>query len=482
MKQYRYLLFLSTAVFLASCSSNYSEQEIPLAPVWKDTVILLSATPDLIISNNSLEAAEFHLCLNDRFPLTMSNITKRSKLPTDGWRFVADHTSYFAPITSANWVHDPLLMMNSLGGGYCDDLASALAGIWEESGLTSRIIGLNGHVVSEVLVDGAWQVFDPSLRVTYSNMRGNAVGVSYLEQHECEDIKVNGIDTLASIMMDCNRFAPNTVHQLYRSAEDNTDVTEWHRGSGRDTSTSFMLPPMASVTFINNGRGSSSLLRVMLVPQSTGILKLPFVPFTFSGVAQFTIQQTAYDLSSDTLVHLSLDKQTTEINVLHISDTSYFYCFVNPRLCSLNDTNAVSFMSSTADIDIKAVAQMRPLVAAVREQAFELEFLRPLHSSYVETLPKKLQLSSISELCTEYTHFLLSGPKGDNKAFARDTTQFRAQIAQFNNTMKTDDRQLLLMLQNYYPNLLYEFFIAAKYHRFEHMVSMLDRSEVATEK
>jgi hypothetical protein len=55
-----------------------------------------------------------------------------------------------------------------LGGGFCSQHAIVFDNILKEQGITSRILGLNGHVLNEVVVDGKWKVYDPQHNVIFA--------------------------------------------------------------------------------------------------------------------------------------------------------------------------------------------------------------------------------------------------------------------------------------------------------------------------
>jgi len=54
-----------------------------------------------------------------------------------------------------------------LGGGFCSQHAILFNDIARRQGIQSRILGLNGHVVNEALVDGAWRAYDPDYGVAF---------------------------------------------------------------------------------------------------------------------------------------------------------------------------------------------------------------------------------------------------------------------------------------------------------------------------
>ena len=54
-----------------------------------------------------------------------------------------------------------------LGGGFCSQHAIIFNNILSEQNITSRILGLSGHVLNEVLIEGEWKVYDPDYNVIF---------------------------------------------------------------------------------------------------------------------------------------------------------------------------------------------------------------------------------------------------------------------------------------------------------------------------
>jgi len=54
-----------------------------------------------------------------------------------------------------------------LGGGFCSQHAIVFNNILNEQGIKSRILGLSGHVLNEVLINGEWRVYDPDYNVVF---------------------------------------------------------------------------------------------------------------------------------------------------------------------------------------------------------------------------------------------------------------------------------------------------------------------------
>ncbi len=54
-----------------------------------------------------------------------------------------------------------------LGGGFCSQHAIIFNNILMCQGMKSRILGLSGHVLNEVFLDGKWQVYDPTFGIPF---------------------------------------------------------------------------------------------------------------------------------------------------------------------------------------------------------------------------------------------------------------------------------------------------------------------------
>ncbi len=61
------------------------------------------------------------------------------------------------------------------GGGYGSQHAMVFNGLMRRAGLTSRILGVGGHVLNEVLIDGQWRVYDPDYNVVFTDSLSDLV-------------------------------------------------------------------------------------------------------------------------------------------------------------------------------------------------------------------------------------------------------------------------------------------------------------------
>jgi len=93
------------------------------------------------------------------------------------WRFTTDNSKHNHPLTDSAFYHLPQLFFNSTGFGYCDDRSMVNSFLWKVLGYESRVWGLSNHVVSEVLINGRWEMYDSMQEVYYNTKDGKVAGV-----------------------------------------------------------------------------------------------------------------------------------------------------------------------------------------------------------------------------------------------------------------------------------------------------------------
>jgi len=134
----------------------------------------------VVVTNNSEVSIDFILRHNgERLETSIESLLESidqmaAEVPDEPferklWRYLRDHVYHELPISTQKFVHDPLTLVNSIGWGLCDDVATAFMHLARASGRESRVWYLEGHVVPEVHADGAWRMYDPDLFVYYHN-------------------------------------------------------------------------------------------------------------------------------------------------------------------------------------------------------------------------------------------------------------------------------------------------------------------------
>lgn len=102
-----------------------------------------------------------------------------------------------------------------LGGGFCSQHAIIFNNILREQGFEARILGVNGHVLNEVLIDGTWRVYDPDYNVVFTE------SLSDLERDP---------NRARDVYLENGRPEDEAIHwsEVFGSASDN-----WHFRSAR---------------------------------------------------------------------------------------------------------------------------------------------------------------------------------------------------------------------------------------------------------
>lgn len=90
------------------------------------------------------------------------------------FRYVATELRFGRPLTGTNWQHEPLLLLNSLGYGICDDFASTFTHLARAAGYRARVVALTNHVVAELFNarTGDWEMYDPCFGVYFTMANG----------------------------------------------------------------------------------------------------------------------------------------------------------------------------------------------------------------------------------------------------------------------------------------------------------------------
>ncbi|MEM0997242.1 MAG: hypothetical protein AAGN35_09195 [Bacteroidota bacterium] len=192
------------------------------------------------------------------------------------WQFVAGVSHHGATRHDSQRRHHPLIFLNSLGDGHCDDLASVLAEIWRAQGYRSRVWNLEGHVVPEVEIAGQWQVYDPDYNAFYRDRQGQPLGVAQLQSPQ------NPVPTAVNAPQ---KWQPSPgwiapVRAFYHSRSDNA-LNPWYDSIPRVESEAFHLPPGAWIRFHSTGV-AYHLEQFSFPPETRAALDL-FLPDAFAG-------------------------------------------------------------------------------------------------------------------------------------------------------------------------------------------------------
>ena len=111
----------------------------------------------------------------------MSDVEKAMAI----WRFTHDNTIHDLMAFSYSELRDPIRRLNGYSGSLCGDYANTVYLLARSAGLQSRIYYLDGHVVSEIKLNGKWTIFDADHEVLYPSSDGRTfAGVDELRSDQ----------------------------------------------------------------------------------------------------------------------------------------------------------------------------------------------------------------------------------------------------------------------------------------------------------
>lgn len=153
-----------------------------------------SASPEheaIVISNGRPVETRFELLHNGQIAFTrIDQIIEAVRALSDDvedepferklWRYVRDAVYHAPPVNAEQWLYASWPTMASFGWGFCGHVAAIYVRVARAAGYEARVWGLNGHVVPEIYVDGAWRMYDPDLAVYYRRRDGAIAGVEDL--------------------------------------------------------------------------------------------------------------------------------------------------------------------------------------------------------------------------------------------------------------------------------------------------------------
>lgn len=271
-----------------------------------------SASPPLRFVNRSAENRSVRVEINGvalhsladlvREVLAMPAEQADEPLHRRAWRYVVQRRTHSWPITGGIFQHQPELFLRSVGLGFCDDVAAVLARMWRAMGYEARVIGLSGHVVPEVLVEGRWELYDPDYGVYYVNPQGTVASVA--------DIAGNG-NLLTSPLLRLSSASIGaydaSLAALYTSVHDNSDASWLMQASSAPFAQALDLPSGATLEL--RGGGSlevptieagisvvSGSLRLHLPRGFVGKVQLPYVLTDVSGDGRVVLYWQSVDV------------------------------------------------------------------------------------------------------------------------------------------------------------------------------------------
>lgn len=234
------------------------------------TYALSTATPDsdfIRVINRSGSTASFRFNLNNKLFASDADLLSAIQamapeyegepIQRKVWRFIRDNRYHWYALLGYNsrtsWIaSSPALFFNSIGFGMCGHSAQVFCQIMTLLGQQTKIWGLNGHIVSEVLINGRWEMYDCDLRVYYINRQGEVASVEDLAADPLlitsPILDLSCPETLELSCAHPSAYMP-LVADIYSSIEDNVDDPWYKDNIINNYSLSMQIPPGGMLEF-----------------------------------------------------------------------------------------------------------------------------------------------------------------------------------------------------------------------------------------
>ncbi len=337
------ILFLSVIIFF-SCNTTDRKFNLEMSKNHWNKVT---------IQNESNKNVDFELSMPNNFLINKTKVvdsikiiskTRNIELHIAAWLFVVENTAHAFPKSSNNWIHDPLIFMNSIGEGWCDDRASVLSKIWEWLGFETRIWVLNGHVVPEVNVNDEWFLLDPDLEVYYLNDDNVISNVLELSNNSSLITNPTVVPSLVdtSIVDGYLEYKHHPAFaNLYASKNDN-EISSWFTNYSKELNVQyFSIPANSSIAFpiiyeydYREIRNRGCALKVTVFKsENSNTLKIPLVIESIKGQGNIRINNQSYNLESfNTSFIDSIIAYNSAVELECTSDSVEIFYSLNPHL------------------------------------------------------------------------------------------------------------------------------------------------------
>ena len=469
---YKYIIIYFCSLFITSCNTSISKENVQLT-IEKNFTFTDSFNV-IYLHNNNNQSVHFQFKINDLFPLEMkdivrsiedSSIKRNTLIEEEVWRYVSNTTFWSTPLTPENWQHNPILFLNSIGGGHCDDRASVLAATWRNWYDSVRIIGLNGHVVPEVKSHKKWKMYDPDRKVAYLNANNEICSVSELEdsaQYISNPTQQKVIGT--NPVFQSNNPLSVRYSKLYATTYDNKDETSWHLNT-KDLSSTFILPAYSSLKIEIDQTTHQVNLSVILSKKSKGEIHIPFVPYVAEGV--FDCQFSGISKSiKDSLFYFPTDKWINSIDIKNVKSKSIIRYLINPKLKFYQPENRIKLKSNVPLEIFKKQEDISPYLP------FEFAAFLYFDKKVIEynDFLKHLTTININNTITsdflnkQYNLFLKVDKTLTTKDVEKLQIQFQTDLKELNFQQKEKEFRVI---NNLYPQSVLYLLIASKNRKID---------------
>jgi hypothetical protein len=115
--------------------------------------------------------------------LKVDSITNLDKILNQAFMFVYYQTKHFPPLPNDEISNNPLLNINSIGSGVCNNRSLILVSIFQNMGYESRMVHLGGHSVAEVKSNNKWIMLDVTNGTMFYNSEQLPMSVNEIAEN-----------------------------------------------------------------------------------------------------------------------------------------------------------------------------------------------------------------------------------------------------------------------------------------------------------
>lgn len=324
------------------------------------------------IKNTGPETCRFNFKLNDQFYYSLNDILKKIKSNQNNkqrlsehqraWSFLKDVKYSFDPFSKKNWTSAITILVNSLGFGQSETVATCLYNLWLNLGFSARLSKLGDYVVSEIYYKERWELYDAAAGI-YFNFKNEVIGLNEIKEdkNHSTEIKFSG----SPVSICCNRYQ-DLVSMIYK--KNNKQILfQIPKIFEITDSLPFFIPPGGKIEFgavfdqnLFSERGRSipyfSNLKLTIPKGWGGFINNPLVIQSITGKGTIKTPAREYDIDSKEFQHELTcgDEFIKYLNLISSDSDIEIIYLINPVITKIKPDNSLKLEGLHIDkLDIK---------------------------------------------------------------------------------------------------------------------------------
>jgi hypothetical protein len=366
-----FLIYLFFVLSLCNCSdSNIKKNELLRKIRFK---VENTERQYISITNDGADTAKFDLRLNDNLIYTsfdqilhdVKSFKKENQIPLQKkvWSYLTFFTVHNYPLTEHFWYHNPILFLNSVGFGFCDDVSMVSHYLWSELGMQARVWGYQGHVVSEVLANNRWELYDVDKRIYFFNDKNEIAGIDEIIENPEIILSpnkpiVNDKNIASHVYSEVYyNFLANPKAYSIKPPEDIIKNFDFQfvlaPGMSMSLPYKFVKPLYTNIISSNNDRKEIENylnLRISLLPGMKYTFNYPLVLHDITGKGDFILRNSQVAIGSTQLTNYINSWQAFIYPFsIYAKEKVDVYFLLNPLRFSLKENNELILSGDNLD-------------------------------------------------------------------------------------------------------------------------------------